>query len=63
MNRSSVINKQLTKTCNFYIEKNMKPKTVVTSLAENNLEKSLAFYRDRLGIETPGIEEGIIPKI
>lgn len=41
----------------------MKPKTVVTSLAENNLEKSLAFYRDGLGVETPGIEEGIIPKI
>ena len=38
----------------------MKPKTVVTSLAVNNLEKSLAFYRDGLGIETPGIEEGII---
>ncbi len=39
----------------------MKPKTVVTSLPVHNLEKSLAFYRDGLGIETPGIEEGIIP--
>lgn len=38
----------------------MKPKAVVTSLAVNDLEKSLAFYRDGLGIETPGIEEGMI---
>lgn len=38
----------------------MKPKTVVTSLAVHYLEKSLAFYRDGLGIETPGIDEGMI---
>lgn len=38
----------------------MKPKSVVTSLPVLNLEKSLAFYRDGLGIETPGIEDGII---
>lgn len=38
----------------------MKPKTVVTSLAVNDLEKSLAFYRDGLEIETPGIDQGII---
>ncbi len=38
----------------------MKPKSVVTSLPVLNLEKSLAFYRDGLGIKTPGIEDGII---
>lgn len=38
----------------------MKPKTVVTSLAVNHLEKSLMFYQDGVGVETPGIEDGII---
>ncbi len=38
----------------------MNPKTVVTSFPVRDLEKSLAFYRDGLGIETPGIEEGMI---
>ncbi len=38
----------------------MNPKAVVTSLAVNDLERSLAFYRDGLEIETPGIDQGII---
>lgn len=38
----------------------MKPKTVVTSLAVKDLKKSLAFYRNGLGIDTPGMDQGII---
>ena len=38
----------------------MKPNTVVVSLPVTNLERTLRFYRDGLGIETPGIDEGII---
>lgn len=38
----------------------MKPKINVISLPVNDLEKSLAFYRNGLGLPTPGINEGII---
>ncbi|MEX0647441.1 MAG: VOC family protein [Balneolaceae bacterium] len=38
----------------------MNPKSVVLSLPVKNPEHSLAFYRDGLGLETSGIEEGII---
>jgi predicted lactoylglutathione lyase len=38
----------------------VKPNTVVVSLPVTNLERTLRFYRDGLGIETPGIDEGII---
>lgn len=38
----------------------MTPKSIVTSLAVTDLDTSLAFYRDGLGIATPGIDQGII---
>lgn len=38
----------------------MKPKINVISLPVRDLEKSLTFYRDGLGLPTPGINEGII---
>lgn len=38
----------------------MKPKTVVVSLPVTDLERTLRFYRDGLGLEIPGIDEGII---
>lgn len=38
----------------------MNPKTVVTSLAVKDLKKSLAFYRNGLDIDTPGIDQSII---
>ena len=33
----------------------MKPRLIVITLAVDNLEKSLAFYRDGLGLRTKGI--------
>jgi uncharacterized protein len=33
----------------------MKPRITVITLGVDNLEKSLAFYRDGLGLTTPGI--------
>ena len=33
----------------------MKPRITVITLGVNDLEKSLAFYRDGLGLPTPGI--------
>lgn len=38
----------------------MKPATVVVSLPVADLERSLRFYRDGLGLETPGIDEYMI---
>lgn len=38
----------------------MRPKTVVVSVPVANPERTLRFYRDGLGFETPGIDEGII---
>lgn len=38
----------------------MKPKTMVVSVPVTNPERTLRFYRDGLGFETPGIDEGII---
>jgi|SRR5688572_4206652 len=35
-------------------------KNVVTTLPVQNLEKTLAFYRDGLGWETDGIDEGTL---
>ena len=33
----------------------MKPRISLITLCVNDLEKSLAFYRDGLGLQTPGI--------
>ncbi|GAA4170405.1 hypothetical protein GCM10022251_64260 [Phytohabitans flavus] len=38
----------------------MKPSTVVLSLPVTELDRSLLFYRDGLGLATSGIDEGII---
>ena len=38
----------------------MKPKTIVVSVPVTNPERTLRFYRDGLGFETPGIDEGVI---
>lgn len=38
----------------------MRPVTVVVSLPVSDLDKSLRFYRDGLGMPTTGIDEGII---
>lgn len=38
----------------------MKPATVVVSLPVADLERSLRFYRDGLGLQTPGIDEYMI---
>lgn len=38
----------------------MKPVTVVVSLPVADLERSLRFYRDGLGLQTPGIDEYMI---
>lgn len=38
----------------------MNPATVVVSLPVADLERSLRFYRDGLGLETPGIDEYMI---
>ncbi|RBP67824.1 hypothetical protein DFO66_10144 [Brevibacterium sanguinis] len=38
----------------------MKPLTTVLSLPVVNPEITLAFYRDGLGLETDGIDEGIV---
>ncbi|WP_020015516.1 VOC family protein [Promicromonospora sukumoe] len=38
----------------------MSPVTVVVSLPVADLERTLRFYRDGLGLETPGIDEGMI---
>jgi predicted lactoylglutathione lyase len=38
----------------------MKPVTVVVSLPVIDLDRSLRFYRDGLGLQTPGIDEGVI---
>lgn len=38
----------------------MKPKSVVTSLAVRDLQKTLRFYRDGLQVEASDIEDGII---
>lgn len=38
----------------------MKPKTMVVSIPVTNPERTLRFYRDGLGFETPGIDEGVI---
>ena len=39
----------------------MRPITVVVSVPVTDLTRTLRFYRDGLGLETPGIDEGIIP--
>ncbi len=39
----------------------MKPSTVVVSVPVTDLERTLRFYRDGLGLQTSGISEGIIP--
>ena len=36
----------------------MKPIAVVTSLAVENLDRSLRFFREGLGLETEGVQEG-----
>ncbi|CAH0346707.1 VOC family protein [Bacillus sp. CECT 9360] len=36
----------------------MKPKINIITLAVDDLEKSIAFYRDGLGFPTQGIAEG-----
>ncbi|WP_151484799.1 VOC family protein [Streptomyces albicerus] len=38
----------------------MKPKAVVVSLPVADLDRSLRFYRDGLGLSTAGIDEGAI---
>jgi uncharacterized protein len=38
----------------------VKPSTVVVSVPVTDLERTLRFYRDGLGLETPGIDEGMI---
>ena len=38
----------------------MEPVTVVVSLPVADLERSLRFYRDALGLKTPGIDEYVI---
>jgi hypothetical protein len=38
----------------------MKPSTIVVSVPITDLERTLRFYRDGLGLETPGIDEGMI---
>jgi uncharacterized protein len=38
----------------------VKPASVVVSVAVTNLERTLHFYREGLGLETPGIDAGII---
>ncbi|CAM00751.1 hypothetical protein A8924_1826 [Saccharopolyspora erythraea NRRL 2338] len=38
----------------------MKPKTTIVSLPVADLDRSLRFYRDGLGLRTDGIDEGII---
>ncbi|WP_036961749.1 VOC family protein [Promicromonospora kroppenstedtii] len=38
----------------------MSPVTVVVSLPVTDLERTLRFYRDGLGLETPGIDGGMI---
>jgi uncharacterized protein len=38
----------------------VKPATVIVSVPVTDLERTLRFYRDGLGLETPGIDEGII---
>ncbi|WP_328475644.1 VOC family protein [Actinoplanes sp. NBC_00393] len=38
----------------------MKPATVVVSLPITDLDRSLRFYRDGLGLETADVDEGII---
>jgi predicted lactoylglutathione lyase len=38
----------------------MKPNTVVVSVPVTDLERTLRFYRDGLGLETPGIDDGIV---
>lgn len=39
----------------------VKPVSVVVSVPVTNLERTLRFYREGLGFETPGIDAGIIP--
>ncbi|MCA9877664.1 MAG: VOC family protein [Thermomicrobiales bacterium] len=38
----------------------MKPATVIVSVPVTDLERTLRFYRDGLGLETPGVDGGII---
>lgn len=38
----------------------MKPKTVIVSLPITDLDRSLRFYRDGLGLATPEVDEHII---
>jgi uncharacterized protein len=38
----------------------MQPKGTVVALATDDVERALAFYRDGLGLPTPGIEDGIL---
>lgn len=38
----------------------MSPATVVVSLPVADLERTLRFYRDGLGLEAPGVDEGIV---
>ena len=39
----------------------MKPASVVVSVPVTDLKRTLRFYREGLGLETPGIDAGIIP--
>jgi predicted lactoylglutathione lyase len=38
----------------------MKPATVVLSLPVADLDRSLAFYRDGIGLDTDGVDDGVI---
>jgi hypothetical protein len=38
----------------------VKPMTVVVSVPVGDLERTLRFYRDGLGLDTPGVDERMI---